>query len=649
MLGSISEKLWGSQSLVSDPDIISPGCSTVASSIEQHAVVGVADVTCSVWEVDGNDAKETIGDAAVSLEECKVVFTGKSEMEFRYADIVAFHRQEHEIFQWLIKSKESVEEYGVVFPNVEQAELFSAAIRPLLRETADVVCKEPVEFREYKCKEWHTVAENATMVILQRAKDKEAYLYVFEASSGEERVLSEIGVSQEEYIFPQKEEEQICWWGHSADEGADRKMYAGKVLGGGVDRIFEVLRRLMREHSGCEEEEQYDNKDFVMQTESEEVEWLDAEEILPSAVLSRDTSRRIAADNPNSKLHKLMFVGSNRTFVVRGGAVSTGRSLSGGYGVSAELQVMKISGEGGQELVGTITDDKLAIDGQQLCPNKAMLHDNETKMMLLDESDNSRVFMLDIDKETVVQSWDAGTSVQNILPSKAKMTRDPTFLGTNSNSLFTLDTRMSDKPAKTASLCYATNVQFTAAATDVHGHVLLGSKMGDLRLYDGELNKEGKLKRAKTHLPGLGDPLLHVAVTKEGTWVLGTCAKYLVLFPVKLSGSGKTGFETALGKSKPPPVVLKLSMEDVIKYELSDVHFSKAEFNDEETAIVTSTGNLAVIWDFSSAVNSGGGGGYIVRAVDDYIKEVDFVKTGGTKESIVMATPCDLTTKNIKA
>eukprot|EP00922_Rhytidocystis_sp_ex-Travisia-forbesii_P067229 GHVS01099989.1.p1 GENE.GHVS01099989.1~~GHVS01099989.1.p1 ORF type:complete len:445 (+),score=74.89 GHVS01099989.1:1140-2474(+) len=431
------------------------------------------------------------------------------------------------------------------------------------------------------------------------------------------------------------------------------------LLGGNVAKTFEIVQNVIREHGGgAGKEGDYDEKDFLMQTahdDADDIEWVDAEEISPDDVVCKDSTRKIAAKNPNSKLHKLMFVGNNRTFVVRGGSGSSSSNrLSGGSGVCAEMQVMKISGEGEQELVGTISEDKLAHDGQQLCPNKALLHDNETKLLLLDESDNSRVYLLDVDKESVVKSWDAGTPVHNVMACKNKMSRDPTFLATNSTSLFTMDTRVaSTKPAATTSISYATNVQFTCGAADEAGHVLMGSKLGDMRLYDGEANKDGKFKRAKTHLPGLGDALLHVAVTKDGSWILGTCAKYLVLFPVKLASNGKTGFQTSLGKSKPPPIVLKLAMEDMAKYKLSDVQFTKADFNDDETAIVTSTGNLAIIWDFSKAVSSSSdssSGGYIIRAVDDYIKEVDFVKNaGGQRESIVMATPCDITTKHIKA
>eukprot|EP00922_Rhytidocystis_sp_ex-Travisia-forbesii_P026368 GHVS01038617.1.p1 GENE.GHVS01038617.1~~GHVS01038617.1.p1 ORF type:complete len:401 (-),score=117.67 GHVS01038617.1:184-1386(-) len=380
MLGCLAEKVWGSQ-LVTDesPGRTSTAASPTAGEEIERTIVGVEDLSCSLWEVDGTDAKEAIEEAKVCMEKDSVVFTavlqggagggGVGKKEFRFVEMVSFHQQEEDIFQWLIKkNSESVEEFGVVFPNSAQAEMFNACIRPKLRGTATVLCKEPVEFREYVKKEWQTVEDNATIVLLQRAKDKQGFLCVF-AAAEEEKVLSEIGVSHDEYIFPQPTEQQVCWWGVGNANGNDKRMFAAKLLGPNMDKTFEILQKVIGDHVGVGggggAEAQYDNGDFVMKTALEEdIEWVDAEEISADEVVCRDSTRRLAAANPKSKLHKLMFVGSNRTFVVRAGA-SAGR-LSGGCCLSAELEVMKISGEGEHEVVGTVAEDKIAMDGHSL-------------------------------------------------------------------------------------------------------------------------------------------------------------------------------------------------------------------------------------------------------------------------------------------
>ena len=79
-----------------------------------------------------------------------------------------------------------------------------------------------------------------------------------------------------------------------------------------------------------------------------------------------------------------------------------------------------------------------------------------------------------------------------------------------------------------------------------------------------------------------------------------TCARYLLLYPVRLVVSEKTGFTAPLGALKPKPLVLRLDLKDISKYNLQECSFKRAEFDAKENHIVTSTNNLVIIWDFVS-------------------------------------------------
>ncbi|KAL8451109.1 hypothetical protein Emed_002147 [Eimeria media] len=171
--------------------------------------------------------------------------------------------------------------------------------------------------------------------------------------------------------------------------------------------------------------------------------------------------------------------------------------------------------------------------------------------------------------------------------------------------------------------------------TNEEGHIVLGSDKGVLRLYDGKTNAEQTFKRAKTQLAGFRDPVLHVAVTRDGAWILATCARYLLLYPVRLTTTEKTGFVTPLGTLKPKPFVLRLSLEDVSKYNLQSCSFKKAEFDEEESTIVTSTNNLVIIWDFV-AVKNGKTDAYQVRRISDYIKDLAFISTKNKEAEAVV-------------
>jgi hypothetical protein len=139
---------------------------------------------------------------------------------------------------------------------------------------------------------------------------------------------------------------------------------------------------------------------------------------------------------------------------------------------------------------------------------------------------------------------------------------------------------------------------FYVTATDSNKHILLGSRLGELRLFDGTANAKGDFKRAKTLLQTIREPIVAVDVNNDGSWILATTKTFLVVFPTRLVGSSKTGFETALGKKKPTPRYLMLTAEDILNYQITTIDFAAAKFDASEESIVTSTGNMAVVWDF---------------------------------------------------
>jgi len=51
-----------------------------------------------------------------------------------------------------------------------------------------------------------------------------------------------------------------------------------------------------------------------------------------------------------------------------------------------------------------------------------------------------------------------------------------------------------------------------------NGNFAISSEDGHIRMYSDIAHK-----RAKTDLPGFGDPVRQLDVTKDGSWILGTC------------------------------------------------------------------------------------------------------------------------------
>ncbi|KAF4693406.1 vacuolar import and degradation protein 27 [Perkinsus olseni] len=202
-------------------------------------------------------------------------------------------------------------------------------------------------------------------------------------------------------------------------------------------------------------------------------------------------------------------------------------------------------------------------------------------------------------------------------------TGEQCFMGMNDKAIFVMDPRLDSRNTNRAqTYAYASNMKLSAAATDGGGRFALGNRVGEYRLFDGQTNKDGKLKRCKTLLKGTRDPIKNVDVTFDGRYLLGTTAEYLVLIDTQLPG-GVTGFGgESMGRNAPELISISLSQEDSVRYGLRDNNFTPARFeygaSGVEGTIVTTTGSLVVSWSLK-AVLRGKIHKYSVKPMGDYI------------------------------
>ncbi len=123
----------------------------------------------------------------------------------------------------------------------------------------------------------------------------------------------------------------------------------------------------------------------------------------------------------------------------------------------------------------------------------------------------------------------------------AQLSSEQTILGLNDLGFMTLDPRLpKEKVVDNKSFFYksSTKPQLTCAATTGSGHMAVGSKNGDIRLYSEKTLQQSKkdleqAPRAKTQLPGLGGELNLYRVAYwirsgdryrcNGRWPMDTC------------------------------------------------------------------------------------------------------------------------------
>ncbi|KIJ70025.1 hypothetical protein HYDPIDRAFT_104706 [Hydnomerulius pinastri MD-312] len=277
--------------------------------------------------------------------------------------------------------------------------------------------------------------------------------------------------------------------------------------------------------------------------------------------------------------------------------------------------------------------------GKEFKPREVMLHDQDSKMILMNPTDPHSLYSMDIERGKVVEEWKVhdDITVDHMAPDNkfAQTTREQTLVGASHNALFRIDPRVSgNKMVDSQYKQYVSKNKFSGVATTESGKLAVVSEKGDIRLFDSIG------KNAKTALPALGDPILGVDVTSNGRWIVATTKQYLLLIDTLIGEgryAGSLGFDRSFpANAKPMPRRLTLRAEHVA-YMNHEINFSPARFNQgegqEENAIVTSTGKYVIAWDFKK-VKKGQLDKYEIKKYEDNVVQDNF-KFGDDKEIIV--------------
>jgi len=234
----------------------------------------------------------------------------------------------------------------------------------------------------------------------------------------------------------------------------------------------------------------------------------------------------------------------------------------------------------------------------------------------LNPDEANKIYKLDLERGAVVEEWKTGHDfpVHDLLCEEKlanSYTSTSTLLGLNTQGVVYLDSRLpGEKQVKEKSFMYSLNAnpKLNVATTTKNGELAIGSRDGKIRLYSENTfrkikadDPEHKVK-AKTELPGLGDPIIGIDVTANGKWILATCNKYLLIIPTEF-GNHRSGFQVGMGKDKPAPRRLTLKPDDIQAIGGPEkINFTPAKFSvgdDQETSIVTTTGPYVITWNFT--------------------------------------------------
>ncbi|KAI9028147.1 VID27 cytoplasmic protein-domain-containing protein [Phycomyces nitens] len=415
-------------------------------------------------------------------------------------------------------------------------------------------------------------------------------------------------------IFEEDEyEEFIAAFGQSMYE-ASRQMFFSKLCKGDQDYISDAYENGTHSLNNFQESDDDDTDILEDETndEQDEYENPDLKEFLKGSC--KNTLLAV------SGIHK-------RSYVVRGSRIGIYQTL-----------------ESGKILFDSYIKSISASDNREFTPSYTILHKNETSLLMLTPHDNSRVFRMDIERGKIVESWKLNPqdTVMGIAPSfkDSQMSAEQSIVGITPNTVFKIDPRQQgvSKIKESEYKKHLKQTDFSAVATTATGKVTVGSKKGEIRLFDA------LGKTAKNILPPMRDPILYIDVTSQGRYIVATCSTYLIVIDTlhKNDPKQRLGFEVSFGsRDKPIPWILRIRPEHTVRMK-DPINFTFAKFDTgpgDEKWIVSSTGSFSVMWSLK-AVCAGRVDSYKLQKFDSPVVDTCFDQ--GRRQDIVLAYKDDI-------
>jgi WD40 repeat protein len=236
----------------------------------------------------------------------------------------------------------------------------------------------------------------------------------------------------------------------------------------------------------------------------------------------------------------------------------------------------------------------MSLSGDVVNPNKMILTEQDTKVLIKDNTIGNTVFFMDLEKGKVIQELTTNNYLEDIAPSGklSFMGTDSMFYACARQNIMMMDPRTASSVVQQRP--YATDYKFNTITTAQNGQYAVGSSNGEIRLY-GSVGGN-----AKNVIPSFNnEAILSMDASKDGKFLL-TCTKSNVML-IKTSQAGKNGFDYMFRKGdKPRPIPLKIHASALAKHGIAKPQFKFAKFDQKEKGlesfIVACVGEHMIFW-----------------------------------------------------
>ncbi|VEV59284.1 conserved Plasmodium protein, unknown function [Plasmodium vinckei vinckei] len=310
-----------------------------------------------------------------------------------------------------------------------------------------------------------------------------------------------------------------------------------------------------------------------------------------------------------------------------------------------DLSIYKFDEYGKEKKIYNSKKNLFEYKNEKCIPKNAHINDHEgTKIIVLNEKNENNLFMIDINSEKIIRKWD--TEYIPIIELLKK--EENIYCGYNKSSIYYVDTRI--KNCIQNQLQYSKNTPgIEHASMDKYGRIALSNTHGEIKYFDGKLNKYNTIKNCKNSIFCSND-IVDLIVSQDGLYSVITCEKNVIICENVIENNNRNDnvFEKLIKKSdrsKQKKILLQIHYIDVFTYNLGNYVFIKSLINNDNSLIFTFSKQFYVVWYLKEAINNQIS--YIIKKVNDNISDMSFYNTNNI-QGIIMATENSLKSKQIK-
>ncbi|CAA9991155.1 conserved Plasmodium protein, unknown function [Plasmodium knowlesi strain H] len=308
--------------------------------------------------------------------------------------------------------------------------------------------------------------------------------------------------------------------------------------------------------------------------------------------------------------------------------------------VRNDLNIYTFDEYGKEKKIYKSSEEIFRYKNEQCVPKSIHVNDEQgNKILFLNERNDKHLFIFDTNKEKIVKKWDT----ENVPISQLIRKEENIYCGYNKKSLYFVDTRI--KSCVQNALLYGRNTPDIEQATvDNKGRIILTNAKGEIKYYDGKINKNNVLKKSKNVLLCAND-IVHLCTTTDGVYSIVTCQKSVVICENYIRSCSL--FERVIKKEErleQNKFLLQIHYVDVFTYNLGDYKFEKSTISSDNTLLFTLSAKFYVVWNFKQILN--GRISYVIKKAAEDISDLSYFNISDV-QGVLVATENSFKSKKI--